>query len=379
MDRRRFLGAASVAAGTSLLACGSQNGGRTGNDASAGDEGSGPAVVTGPRVSWRLTSSYPRNLDILHGASEAVAERVASLTDDRFRIRVHPPGELVPGLEVMDAVQQGTVHCGLTAGYYYIGKNPALAFDTAVPFGLTARQRFAWLYEGGGLELLREVYSDFGIHSIPLGSTGGQWGGWFRQPVDSLDDLRGLRMRIPGLAGEIMSRLGVTVQVLAGADIYPALERGAIDATEWVGPYDDEKLGFHEIAQYYYNPGWWEPGVTTTLQVSRAAWDELPSQYRQALESACRETTLITLARYDAANPPALARLVDDHGVELREFSDEILAAAWETSEAYLAEQAEADPDFRRIHDHLRAFRETAFRYFGTNDEAYSRFAFGRV
>ena len=371
MDRRKFLAAAAAGAGAGLVACGSPD--QTG----AGSEGE--EVVTGPAISWRLTSSYPRNLDFLHGAAEHVAERVDALTGGRFQIRVYPPGELVPGLEVMDAVQQGTVHCGLTAGYYYIGKNPALAFDTAVPFGLTARQRFAWLYEAGGLELLREVYADFGIHSIPLGSTGGQWGGWFRNPVESLDDLRGLRMRIPGLAGEIMARMGVTVQVLAGADIYPALERGAIDATEWVGPYDDEKLGIHEIAPYYYYPGWWEPGVTTTLQVSQAAWNELPSQYREALESACREATMITLARYDAGNPAALARLVDEHGVELREFSRDIMEASWEASEAYLAEQADADPDFRRIHDHLRSFRETAFRYFDTNDQAYSRFAFGRV
>lgn len=372
MDRRNFLRTAAAAgAGTSLAACGSQ-----GSESSGSDR---EDVVTGPSVSWRLTSSYPRNLDFLHGAAEYVADRVGALTGDRFRIRIYPPGELVPGLEVMDAVQQGTVHCGLTAGYYYIGKSPALAFDTAIPFGLTTRQRFAWLYEAGGLELLREVYADFGIHSIPLGSTGGQWGGWFRTPVDDLDDLRGLRMRIPGLAGEIMARMGVTVQVLAGADIYPALERGAIDATEWVGPYDDEKLGFHEIAPYYYYPGWWEPGVTTTLQVSRSAWDDLPGPYREALESACREATLITLARYDTGNPAALARLVDDHGVELREFSDDVMRAAWETSQAYLEEQADADPDFRRILDHLRSFRQTAFRYFDTNDQAYTRFAFGRV
>ena len=218
-------------------------------------------VVTGPRISWRLASSYPTSLDILHGADVLLADRVAALTGGRFTIRVFPPGELVPPLQVMDAVQAGTVHLGHTADYYYIGKNPALAFGTSIPFGLNARQQTAWLKYGGGLELLRGIYSDFGMISFPFGNTGVQFGGWFRTPVETLADLNGLRMRIPGLAGEIMSRLGVTVQVLGGPDIYPALERGAIDAAEWVGPYDDEKLGFHEIAKNYYAPGWWEPGM----------------------------------------------------------------------------------------------------------------------
>ena len=340
--------------------------------------GSG-AVVSGPAVTWHVASSYPRNLEILHGAAAYVAERVSTLTDGRFALRIFPPGELVPGLGVMDAVQQRSVHAGLTAGYYYVGKNPALAFDTAVPFGLSARQRFAWLYCAGGLELLREVYADFGIHPIPLGSTGGQMGGWFRTPVEGLDDLRGLRMRIPGIGGEIMARLGVSVQVLAGADVYPALERGAIDAVEWVGPHDDERLGLHEIAPYYYYPGWWEPGVTTTLQVSRRAYRELPATYRQILESACREATAVTLARYDAANPAALSRLVEDHGVRLRAFPDPILRAAWNESEAYMEERAAADATFRRVHDSFRAFRSRIYPYFAGNELAFARFAFPRL
>ncbi len=367
MNRRKFLAAATLGAGSGLAACAP---GEPAADSSSG------GAVSGPSVTWRLTSSYPRNLDILHGAAEYVAGRVEALTDGRFRIRIYPPGELVPGLEVMDAVQQGTVHAGLTAGYYFIGKHPALAFDTAIPFGLTPRQRFAWLYDGGGLDLLRDVYADFDIHAIPLGSTGAQMGGWFREPIDGLADLRGLRMRIPGLAGEIMGRMGVTVQVLAGADIYPALERGVIDATEWVGPYDDERLGFHEIAKNYYYPGWWEPGVSTTLQVGRAAYDDLPTLYREALESACREATLMTLARYDARNPAAMARLVDEHDVVLRPFPEDVMERARETSRAYLEEQAAADADFRRIHEHWRSFRRQAFRYAATNDLSYGSFAF---
>ncbi len=362
MDRRDFLD--RVAAGPSREGPGGQE---------------APNVVTGRRVEWRLASSYPRNLDILHGAAEYVAERVAQLTGDRFTLRVFPPGEIVPGLGVMDAVQQRTVQAGLTAGYYYVGKSPALAFDTAVPFGLSARQRFAWLYRAGGRELLQDVYADFGVHAIPLGSTGGQMGGWFRRPLDGLDDLRGLRMRIPGIGGEIMTRLGVSVQVLAGADVYPALERGAIDAVEWVGPYDDERLGLHQIAENYYYPGWWEPGVTTTLQVGRRAWDELPSLYREALEGACREATLLTLARYDAANPSALERLVEEHGVRLRRFSDDVMEAAWEESRAYLEEQAAADDAFRTVYESFADFRSVVFPYFAGNELAFARFAFPKL
>ncbi|MBW3534288.1 MAG: ABC transporter substrate-binding protein [Gemmatimonadetes bacterium] len=369
MTRQRFLAtAAGSLAGAGLLsACGADPASRT-------DAGEGS--LAGPPVQWRLASSYPPSLDILHGGAERLAERVRILTGGRFDIRVYPAGELVPGLQVMDAVEAGTVHAGFTAGYFYIGKHPALAFDTAVPFGLTPRQRFAWLHHAGGTDLLREVYADFGIIHFPFGTTGPQMGGWFRRPLASLADLRGLRMRIPGLAGEILSRLGVSVQVLAGGDIFPALERGAIDATEWVGPYDDEKLGFYQIAPYYYQPGWWEPGATTTLQVGRRAWDDLPRAYREALGSAVREVSSDMLARYDVANPRALERLVGEHGVELRSFPDAILEAAWDESEALLEEQSAADATFRRIHESWSAFRRTAFRYSAGNELEYARFAF---
>lgn len=375
MKRRDFLKKAAIGGAgiTAVGACGP--GGEDGTSAG----GEGPAVITGPSVRWRLVTSFPRSLDFLHGAAEYVGERVEALTEGRFTVQVFPAGEIVPGLQVMDAVQQGTAQAGFTGGYYYIGKSPALAFDSTVPFGLSSRQIIAWMYRGGGLELLREVYADFGIIQFPCGNTGAQMGGWFRNPVESLSDLRGVRMRIPGLGGEIMTRMGVSVQVLAGGDIYPALERGAIDATEWVGPYDDLKLGFHEIAPNYYFPGWFEPGLSATLQVSRRAYDQLPSTYREALESACREANLITLARYDAANPVALETLVNEHGVTLRRFSDDVLEAAWEESNAYLEEQAAADETFRRVYDSFREFRSRAFPYFAGNELAYAQFAFPKL
>ncbi|MDH5588647.1 MAG: ABC transporter substrate-binding protein, partial [Gemmatimonadota bacterium] len=219
----------------------------------------------------------------------------------------------------------------------------------------------------------------FGIVTFPCVSSGGQMGGWFRQPVNTLSDLSGLRMRIPGIGGEIMARLGVTVQVLGGGDIYPALERGAIDATEWVGPHDDEKLGFHQIAKNYYYPGWWEPGLTGSLFVSQEAFDQLPVPYQEALKTACTEALSWSLSAYDAHNPAALRRLVQDHGVTLRTYSDEILQAAWREANGYLEEQAAASADFKKVYDHWSAFRADAFPYFAGNELAYANFTFPRV
>ena len=294
-------------------------------------------------------------------------------------MRVYAANELVPGLQVMDAVQQGTVQAGYTGGYYYIGKNPALAFESTMPFGLTARQQIAWWFHGGGKELVSQVYADFNIVPFMCGNTGAQMGGWYREPIESAADLQGLRFRIPGIGGEIMSRLGATVQVLAAGDIYPALERGAIDATEWVGPYDDEKLGFYEIAPYYYYPGWWEPGLAATLQVSRPAWDELPDAYKEVLESATREMVMDQLSRYDAENPKALNRLVNDHGVTLMQYPDDIMEAAWVESNAYLEEQAASNESFRLVYDSWKVFRTDIFRFFGRNELAYASDAFPRL
>jgi len=372
IKRRDFLkkagaGAAGVAA---LGACG-------GESSAAG--GGQTGVVDGPRVSWRLATSFPPSLDLLHGAGIRIGQRVEELTGGNFTMRVYAAGEIVPGLQVMDAVMQGTVHCGVSPGYYYIGKHPALAFDTAIPFGLTTRQQYAWMMHGGGLELINEIYSDFGIISFPANSTGGQMGGWFREPVNSLAELAGLRFRIPGIGGEVMSRLGVTVQNLQAAEIYPALERGAIDATEWVGPHDDEKLGFYQVAKYYYYPGWWEPGVTMGLLINLEEFNALPVSYQQVLKAVSGETFADRLAAYDNANPVALQRLVNDHGVIVREYSKDIMDAAWRESNAYLEEQSAADASFRRVYESYRAFRDMQWSYAKGNELAYQLSAFSRV
>ena len=341
--------------------------------------GGGDGTVEGPQVSWRLATSFPPSLDILHGAGVRIAERVSELTGGNFAIRVYAAGEIVPALQVMDAVMQGTVQCGVSPGYYYQGKNPALAFDTAIPFGLSTRQQYAWLHHAGGLELLNNIYSDFGIVMFPANSTGGQMGGWFRQPVNSLRELNGLRFRIPGIGGEIMSRLGVTVQVLGASEIYPALERGAIDATEWVGPYDDEKLGLHQIAKNYYYPGWWEGGVSMGLLVSQRHFDELPEYYQHILSAVCAETFINRLSTYDAVNPFALQRLVRDHGVTLRQFPQDIMDAAWRESNNYLEEQAAASPSFKEVWDSYKAFRDISFPYAAGNQLSYEQATFTRV
>ncbi|MDZ7780834.1 MAG: TRAP transporter substrate-binding protein DctP [Gemmatimonadota bacterium] len=341
--------------------------------------GGGGAAVDGPQVNWRLATSFPPSLDILHGAGVRIAERVSELTGGNFTMRVYAAGELVPALQVMDAVQQGTVQCGVSPGYYYTGKNPALAFDTAIPFGLSTRQQYSWLMYGGGLELLNDIYSDFGVIMFPANSTGGQMGGWFREPVGSLAELNGLTFRIPGIGGEIMSRLGVTVQVLGAAEIYPALERGAIDATEWVGPYDDEKLGLQQIAKNYYYPGWWEGGVSMGLLISQQHFNELPESYQHILRAVCAETFIDRLARYDAENPPALRRLVQEHGVTLRPFPEDIMEAAWEASNNYLEEQAADDEAFRRVYESYRDYRNMAFPYAAGNQLEYAKAAFTRI
>ena len=367
LDRRAFVGRAAV--GVAAVAAGATT-------ACDGPGEGGPAVQSGQNVVWRLASSFPRGLDALYGSSERLAEKVGALTNGRFVIRPYAAGELVPALQVLDAAQQGTVHVGHSAGYYYTGKNQALAFDTGVPFGLTSRQQSAWLYEGGGLELMRELYTDFNIVPFPAGNTGAQMGGWFKREIHTVNDLRGLKMRIPGMGGAVMNNLGVTVQVLGGGEIYPALERGAIDATEWVGPYDDEKLGFQNAANFYYYPGWWEPGPSMTFMVNRQAWDALPQAYKDAFEVAAVYAMNGTQTIYDRRNPEALERLIAG-GTQLRRYPDDIMRAAAAATTDLLEGFASADATYRKVYEAYQAFREDSHRWFGTSEQAYATFAFG--
>lgn len=366
MKRRDFLKRATAGAAAASL-----------GTACARKDGGGPAVLTGERVRWRLASSFPRSLDTIFGCAELFAETLKTMTGGGFEIRPYPAGELVPGLQVLDGVQQGAVEVGQTCGYYYTGKHPALAFDTCVPFGLTARQQSAWLHEAGGLALVNEVLADFGTLCFPGGNTGTQMGGWFKQAVGAPAELQGLRIRIPGMGGEVMSRLGASVQVIPGGEIYPALERGAIDAAEWVGPADDLKLGFHKVAKVYHYPGWWEPGASISFYVNQQAWGRLPATYQSAFAAAAAATSCAMQQRYDTLNPPALQQIVQS-GVELRPFTDELMRAAQQAAEAILNENAAKDASYRKVHAHWQKFRKDAFRWFGLAELAYARFAFGR-
>lgn len=365
MNRRKLLKGGLVATGAAVaVGCG------------ANETGKAAAVHSGRKVRWSLASSFQSSLDTIFGAAEVLAERVKEMSGGQFEIRVYQAGEIVPGLQVLDAVQAGSVQIGQTGGYYYTGKDPALAFDTCMPFGLNARQQTAWLEEGGGLELMREVYADFDITCYPGGNTGAQMGGWFKGRVDSLADLDGLSMRIPGLGGKVMNQLGVNVQVLAQGDIYPALERGAIDATEWVGPYDDEKLGFYKVAKNYYYPGWWEPGPNLSFLVNKQALADLPAEYRAMLEAATREGAKAMMTRYDAKNPAAWKRLLKQD-ITVRRFPDDMLAAAREAAAELLESEAAADKRYAKILANWKTFREESFAWFGAAELAYAQFAMG--
>lgn len=329
-----------------------------------------------PRVKWRMVTSWPPSLDTIHGGAELLAERVNAMTDGRFTIAVYAAGEIVPALNVLDAVQAGTVECGHTSSYYYIGKNPSLAFGTSVPFGLNAQQQNAWFYHGGGLETMHDLYADFNILSFPTGNTGVQMGGWFKREIQSLADLQGLKMRIPGLGGTVMTELGVNVQVLPAGEVFLSLDRNTIDAAEFVGPYDDEKLGLHRAAPFYYYPGWWEPGPTLETLVNRSAWDKLPGEYQEVFTAAAKEVNQDMLARYDARNLAALQRLREG-GTQLRPYSPEILQAAKRISDELLATNAAEDATFRNVYDSWQQFRDRITQWHEVAEFSYARFTSG--
>jgi TRAP-type mannitol/chloroaromatic compound transport system substrate-binding protein len=281
----------------------------------------------------------------------------------------------VPPLQVLDAVQNGTVECGQTASYYYVGKNPAFAFDTALPFGMNCRQQNAWMYYGGGMELTRELFKAHNIINFPCGNTGTQMAGWYRKEIKSVADLKGLKMRIPGLAGQILARLGVVPQQIGGGDIYPALERGTIDAAEWVGPYDDEKLGLNKVAKYYYYPGWWEGSAQLSVYVNIKQWQSLPKSYQEALETACAEANIHMVAKYDAKNTEALRKLVAA-GAQLRAFPRPVMEACLKVAYELYDELGAKYPEFKRIYEPWRKFRDDEFLWFRIAENSYDNFMY---
>ncbi len=326
-----------------------------------------------PEIKWRMAASYPKSLDILYGSGERIARRVAALTDGKFQISNFAAGEIVPALQVLDAVQSGTIECGCTPSFFYVGKDPTFAFDTAMPFGLTTRQQNAWVTEGGGLDLMREFYKSYNVLHFPAGNTGAQMGGWFRKEINSLDDVRGMKMRVAGLGGQVFARLGAVPQNLAPGDLYAALERGAIDAVEWIGPYDDERLGFVKVAKYYYYPGWWDPCAQANLFINLQHWEKLPKEYQVAMEVACAEVHGWMVAAYDARSPAALRRLIAA-GAQLRPFSQDILRQAEKTAFEIYDEIAAKNDKFRAVYEPWKKFREEILLWFSVAEISLDSF-----
>lgn len=312
-----------------------------------------PAIVHAqPVVRWRCVSSFPKSLDGIYGAAEIVSRRVAVMTGDRFRISVHAAGEVVPAAQVLDALQSGTVEAGHTALSAFYGREPTWAFGMGMPYGMNARQYAAWWYQLGG----DKVFNDFasrnaGVTAFLCGNTGTQMGGWFRKEIRTVKDLSGLKMRVGGLAGSVMAKLGVIAQHIAGGDIYAALERGTIDAADWVGPYDDEKLGFNKVAKFYYTPGMWKGAPSVQFVTNNKALEALPPDYREILATACHEGQTYMLSKYDAANPAAIKRLVGS-GTQLKQFPKPVLDACYTAAHELYAELCTKSADFKKVHDH---------------------------
>jgi len=354
MKRRQFLQAATVGAASTAVAA--------------------PAIAQSmPEVKWRLQSGFPKSLDTIYGAAETIAKYVSEATDGKFQIQPFAAGEIVGTPQIADAVGGGTVELGHTCSYYYFGKDPTFSLGTAAPFGFNARQQNAWLYHGGGNEMLNEFYAKHNLYGMPAGNTGVQMGGWFRKEIKTVQDLQGLKMRIAGIAGMVMQKLGAVPQQIPGGDIYPALERGTIDAAEWVGPYDDEKLGFSKVAPYYYYPGFWEGGPSIHLFVNQAKWRELPKAYQAILTTASGYANNDMLAKYDARNPAALRRLLGA-GTQLRPFSQEILEAAYKATNEVYDEVSAKNADFKKVIDSIKGFRNEEYLWFQVAEYAYDTF-----
>lgn len=354
MERRSFLKKAAVGVPVAAVAA--------------------PALAQSqPTLNWRLASSFPKSLDTLFGTAEVFSRRVAQLTGGKLNIRVFAGGEIVPALQVLDAVQAGTVEMGHTAPYYFFGKDPTFAFDCAVPFGMSSRQQTAWYDRGGGRELLREFYRDYGVVNFLGGNTGAQMGGWFRKEIKSLNDIKGLKMRISAFAGRVMEPLGLVPQQLAGADIYPALEKGSLDAVEWTTPYDDEKLGFHKVAPYYYAPGWWEAGAQLSFYVGQKELEKLPEDYRFAIEAASYEAHVTMQSEYDVRNPPALARLIKN-GAKLRFFPKAVMEASYKAATQTMEQEAAKNAKFRKIWEAYSRFQRDQTQWFNVSEAPMHNF-----
>jgi TRAP-type mannitol/chloroaromatic compound transport system substrate-binding protein len=340
----------------------------------AGAAVAAPAIAQSmPELKWRMTTSWPKSLDTLQGGAELLARTVAEATDNKFQIQVFASGEIVPGLQVVDAVQNATVEMGHTASYYYFGKDPTFGFGTSIAFGPNARINQGWYTLGGGKEVLNEFYKNYNIISFLAGNTTCQMGGWFRKEINSVDDLNGLKFRIGGFPGRVLQKLGAVPQQIAAGDIYPALEKGTIDAAEWVGPYDDEKLGFYKVAPHYYYPGWWEGGSMLLAFVNLDKWNALPKSYQAILQQAGHYINTWMIAKYDEVNPPAIKRLLSN-GTKLHGFSPAIMEACFKSAKELHDEISQTNAGFKKTYESLNAFTNNAYQWFQVAELGYDSF-----
>jgi TRAP-type mannitol/chloroaromatic compound transport system substrate-binding protein len=367
MERRDFLRKAglaatgAVAAAAGLAGCGQEK----------KEEAQGPAVQAKKTYEWKMVTTWPPNLPVLQTGAERFAKRVEEATGGQLKIQVFAGGELVPPLGVFDAVSEGTVECGSGASYYWAGKVPAAQWFAAVPFGFNAQGINAWFYSGGGLQLWEEVYAPFNVIPRPQGNTGVQMGGWFRKDMNTIDDYKGLKMRIPGLGGKVISKAGGTVVLLPGGEIFTSLERGVIDATEWVGPMHDLRMGFYKAAKNYYYPGWHEPGTCLEVMFNKKAYESLPVELQQTIDAVAAETNMWSLSEFEAGNGAALQTLISEHNVNLVRFPDQLMDDLRKLSVETLEEEADKDPMSRKVHDAFKKFKAQVGVWGAISENAY--------
>ena len=357
MQRRALVKHAGIA---SVLAC-----------------GVAPAVHAQPAVRWRLASSFPKSLDTIYGGAEIFARFVKTLSGGKFDVSVHAAGELAPAFGAVDAVQQGKVEAAHTAPYYFYGKNETFAIGGAIPFGLNSRQMSAWTFHGNGLKLMREFYAGYNIINFACGNTGAQMGGWFRKEIRTLSDMNGLKMRIGGFGGKVLERLGSVPQNIPGGEIYQALEKGTIDAAEWIGPHDDQKLGFNKVAPNYYYPGWWEGGLQLDLYINQKAYAALSPEFKGMVDIASMAAHVDMQAKYDAKNPAALKQLVSA-GAKLRPFPADVMNAAFKASMKVYAELSEQNPVWSKVYADYAKFRGEQNLWFRFTEATFDRFMQGQ-
>lgn len=361
-NRRQFLTTAGAATGALLVgACGS----------SESETNSTTDSTQQQHFKWKMATTWPRNLPGVGTGAQRLVDNIRAMSNGRLDITLYSSGEIVPAFEIFDSVSSGTIEMGHGAAYYWKGKTAASQFFGSVPFGMTASETSSWLYYGGGLELWNEVYEPFGLQAFPAGNTGVQMGGWYNREITSIDDIEGLKVRMPGLGGEVMRRAGATVQNIPGAEIFTALSTGTIDATEWIGPWNDLAIGLYQAATYYYYPGWQEPGSTLECLINKEAFSQLPEDLQAIVRFACQAIHIDVPSEYTARNQQALDTLVNEHGVQLRQFPESVLARLKSISQEVLLEIAEGDPVSRKVYDSYFGFMQQVKQWTEKSEEVY--------